>query len=224
MAVQKYHIDYPVVLDNDYQTWRAYQNRYWPRKYLIDIDGFIVYDHIGEGNYGETESKIQELLKERNAVLKENTEISKGLINPNTSQTDFSKIATPEIYFGYGFSRNQMGNKEGWKPEQTVEYAFPLAMQNNLFYLQGAWKNSHDFMESSGEGKIALKYTAKNVNLVAGSEQPANISIYLDGAMKKTITVHEEGLYPIITEPAYGTHTLEIAVPEGLKAYTFTFG
>jgi len=46
-AVDKWGIEYPVVLDNDYGTWQAYGNRYWPRKYLIDIDGFIVYDHIG---------------------------------------------------------------------------------------------------------------------------------------------------------------------------------
>ena len=50
-AVLKYGIRYPVVQDNDYATWTAYRNRYWPHKYLVDIDGFIVYDHIGEGGY-----------------------------------------------------------------------------------------------------------------------------------------------------------------------------
>jgi thiol-disulfide isomerase/thioredoxin len=62
-AVEKFGITYPVVQDNDYQTWGTYGNRYWPRKYLIDIDGYIVYDHIGEGGYEETEEKIQELLR-----------------------------------------------------------------------------------------------------------------------------------------------------------------
>jgi len=60
-AVEKFSVRYPVILDNDYSTWTSYKNRYWPRKYLIDIDGFIVYDHIGEGAYEETEKKIQEL-------------------------------------------------------------------------------------------------------------------------------------------------------------------
>jgi thiol-disulfide isomerase/thioredoxin len=63
-ATKKWGVNYPVVLDNDYGTWQAYKNRYWPRKYLIDIDGYIVYDHIGEGGYDETEKKIQELLME----------------------------------------------------------------------------------------------------------------------------------------------------------------
>lgn len=64
-AVEKWGIEYPVVMDNDYSTWQSYRNRYWPRKYLIDIDGFIVYDHIGEGGYDETEEKIVELLNEK---------------------------------------------------------------------------------------------------------------------------------------------------------------
>ena len=68
-ATQKWNVKYPVVQDNSYKTWQAYENRYWPRKYIIDIDGFIVYDHIGEGAYEETEKKIQELLKERAKVL-----------------------------------------------------------------------------------------------------------------------------------------------------------
>jgi len=65
-AVEKYSIKYPVVMDNDFSTWRAYKNRYWPRVYLIDIDGFIVYDHIGEGAYKEIENKVIELLEEKN--------------------------------------------------------------------------------------------------------------------------------------------------------------
>src|SRR3989338_6272643 len=64
-AVEKYGLKYPVVQDNNYFTWRAYRNNYWPHKYLIDIDGYIVYDHIGEGGYEETEKLIQNLLLER---------------------------------------------------------------------------------------------------------------------------------------------------------------
>ena len=66
-AMRDMEVRYPIVLDNNYSTWRAYQNSYWPRKYLIDIDGYIVYDHIGEGGYEETARKIQKLLMERTA-------------------------------------------------------------------------------------------------------------------------------------------------------------
>lgn len=68
-ATKSMEIKYPVVLDNDYSTWHAYRNRFWPRKYLIDINGYIVYDHIGEGKYEETEKRIQEALAERKVVL-----------------------------------------------------------------------------------------------------------------------------------------------------------
>jgi thiol-disulfide isomerase/thioredoxin len=69
MAVEKNGIKYPIVLDNEHLTWDAYINRFWPHKYLIDIDGFIVYDHIGEGRYNETESEIQKALLERRERL-----------------------------------------------------------------------------------------------------------------------------------------------------------
>jgi thiol-disulfide isomerase/thioredoxin len=63
-AVKDYQIEYPVLQDNNYATWKAYQNKYWPRDYLIDTQGFIRYDHIGEGGYDETEKAIQSLLAE----------------------------------------------------------------------------------------------------------------------------------------------------------------
>ena len=65
-AMKEFGIRFPIVLDNDYETWNAYGNRFWPRRYLIDLEGNIVFDHIGEGKYKETEEKIIELLAERN--------------------------------------------------------------------------------------------------------------------------------------------------------------
>ena len=63
-AVQALEIPYPVAQDNDGETWRAYNNRYWPTLYLIDKRGHIRYQHIGEGAYDETETAIQALLQE----------------------------------------------------------------------------------------------------------------------------------------------------------------
>ena len=56
-AAKQYGLTFPIVLDNNYATWNAYQNEYWPHKYLIDIHGNIVYDHIGEGDYDQTEAR-----------------------------------------------------------------------------------------------------------------------------------------------------------------------
>ncbi|MDY0885372.1 thioredoxin family protein [Dongia soli] len=61
-AVARYGIPYPVAQDNSYATWKAYGNLYWPALYLIDRDGRIVYRHFGEGDYAETEARLQQLL------------------------------------------------------------------------------------------------------------------------------------------------------------------
>lgn len=63
-ALPRLEVTWPVAMDNDFKTWRAYGNRWWPRKYLIDETGTIRYDHIGEGAYLETELHIRNLLTE----------------------------------------------------------------------------------------------------------------------------------------------------------------
>ncbi len=61
-AIAKHGITYPVAVDNDFQTWKAFKNEYWPHLFLADRQGIIRYDHIGEGAYTETEAKIRQLL------------------------------------------------------------------------------------------------------------------------------------------------------------------
>ena len=64
-ALKRLGITYPVAQDNQYATWSAYNNQYWPAFYLIDKKGQIVYSHFGEGAYAQTEAKIQELLAQK---------------------------------------------------------------------------------------------------------------------------------------------------------------
>ena len=68
-AIERLGVNWPVATDNDFRTWRAFQNRYWPHKFLIDQDGRIRYHHIGEGAYQETELHIRNLLVEANATV-----------------------------------------------------------------------------------------------------------------------------------------------------------
>ena len=100
-AVQKFDINYPVVLDNEKEIWNAFQNKYWPRKYITDHDGYIRYDHIGEGSYKETEEVIQKLLDERSqffGIPKSNLELT------NLTEFEHSIFRTPELYIGYKFA------------------------------------------------------------------------------------------------------------------------
>jgi thiol-disulfide isomerase/thioredoxin len=61
-AIKRYGIRYPVAQDNEYATWNAYHNQYWPAQYIVDQNGKIVFEHAGEGQYEEIERTIQRLL------------------------------------------------------------------------------------------------------------------------------------------------------------------
>jgi hypothetical protein len=235
MAVEKFGIEYPVVLDNDKVIWKSFENRYWPRKYIADHEGYIRYDHIGEGAYDETEKVIQQLLKERSASLG----IDVAAAQPLVDLEEFKHGArTPELYFGYDFAfgRNQLGNTEGFKPQQDVTYAPQQNLQSNRFYLEGIWKNLEDRMVLVSEtGKIKLPYFAKQVNIVAAGK--SELTVLLDGkpisssyagsdvtAEGKVVT-SESTLYNLVNAAESAEHTIEIQVDmPGFEIYTFTFG
>jgi hypothetical protein len=63
-AIVRLDVPYPVAIDNDWKTWRAYDNHYWPAKYFIDKAGNIRHIHIGEGRYSQQEEIIKALLAE----------------------------------------------------------------------------------------------------------------------------------------------------------------
>jgi thiol-disulfide isomerase/thioredoxin len=178
-AVRRLGITYQVILDSNHGTWNAYGNQYWPRDYLIDAQGYIRDNHIGEGGYDQTEKTIQLLLAERAAQIgmKEisfNTK-STSIIRPQSMQyVDLNQSTTPEIYLGYDKARAPIGNPEGFKPDQTISYSIPFAdmsFKPGIVYLQGSWKNNPDNIElQSNTGRIALIYYAKSVNIVAGGK------------------------------------------------------
>jgi len=238
-AVEKFEIKYPVVQDNDKGTWNAYENRYWPHKYLIDNEGYIRSDHIGEGGYAETEKVIQSLLSERAAYMDVNATIDQSISNPENAQSvDFGQIDTPELYFGYQFARAQLGNPEGFKPDQVVTYTISenATIAPNRIYLDGDWRNNADHMElQSGEGRIVLSYSAKAVNIVAGgkgdlyiSEDRSNLtgsSRGLDVSEKGAVSIDGQKLYNLVMHEQYGKHQLVIDVTgKEFQVYTFTFG
>jgi thiol-disulfide isomerase/thioredoxin len=255
-SLQKYGIKYPVIQDNDYKIWNAYENNYWPRMYFVDPQGYIVYDKTGEGEYNQTEKVIQSLLAERNANKEiENINLNTTLSYYNNSQSnstnninsflkqpvDFSKIKTPELYFGNQGSNSAIGNSEGIHPGQTVTYVTPSlngSIKPNTIYLEGKWKINHDNVElQSDSGSIGLLYSAKSVNLVAGGkgqgivhEDNSILSNYSRGVDVKNDSKFEidfPRLYNIVNHQSYDDdfHSLIINVKgKGFQAYAFTFG
>jgi thiol-disulfide isomerase/thioredoxin len=236
-AAKKYHIGYPIVQDNDYATWRAYGNRFWPHKYLIDADGFIRYDHIGEGGYEETEQMIQKLLMERDSKVN-----MTGLAASNITEETPTGFTTPEIYLGYSFAipRGQpIGNPGSFRPEESFNYTLPMGIQPNVVYFDGVWNSAPDGMElASDSGKVVLHYRAKNVNIVAGGN--STIEVLLDNEVpvssqagsdvmlqngKAFVSVEPQRLYNVVADTDYYDKTVELDVHgKGFKLYTFTFG
>ncbi len=253
-AVQRFGITYPVILDSDHGTWNAYENNYWPRYYLIDTQGYIRYDHIGEGSYDQTEKAIQSLVAERAAMMGAN-EISfdanpTTLIKPGSLYyVDLSQSITPEIYIGYNTTRTPLGNPEGFKPDQTVSYSIPSTknFKPDTVYLQGNWKNNPDNMELQNDtGRILLPYHAKSVNIIAGGKgggvvfnddeegggaaaastaKIPNKSLGADLSQDGSFRIDGQRLYNLAIHNNYTAHNIVIDVKgKGFQFYTFTFG
>ncbi len=235
MAVEKYGIKYPVVLDNDHKTWEAFGNNYWPAEYITDSLGHIRHTHFGEGEYDQTEKVIQQLLDERAQRLGLNLNADEGTIN--ITEHEFANQQTPELYFGYNFApgRDFIGNSEGFQPDKVVNYAFSSDLKQDHFYLSGQWKNLPDSMQTiSDNGKIMLPYYAKDVHIVAAGPD-VDTQIMLDGkpiiandsgldVKNGTAHISEHRLYNIISSNQAGSHILTILTQPGFQIYTFTFG
>ncbi|MCV0392208.1 MAG: redoxin domain-containing protein [Nitrosopumilus sp.] len=236
MAIDKYGINYPVVLDNDMETWKAFENRYWPRKYIADHEGFIRYDHIGEGGYQETEKVIQKLLEERSLSL--GIQVPSAVPLVTIEEFEHTIFRTPELYFGYNFAqnRNQLGSDEGFQPEKLVKYSNPKKIDLHKFYPIGEWINLADSMELvSDVGSIKLQYNAKEVNIVTSND--AELEIFLDDSpltqqdagkdiiSDNRLVVSEPGLYNIVSSDSSSSHIMEIKIKgKGFQIFTFTFG
>lgn len=229
-AVKRLGIKYAVALDNNYSTWDAYSNQYWPADYIIDKNGNVRYITYGEGGYNTTEQVIRELLQNASYVVTSN-------FTNLTSSVNFSQIGTPELYVGYAKARSPIGNSQGFAPGNVVNYAQQNITQNNTIYFSGQWYNAPDGMVAVNNSRLFLVYRARNVNIVASG--PSSIVVKLDGKSLQSsylgsdvqlsngqavANINSSRLYDIIYAPSYGWHTVEIDAGPGFKLYTFTFG
>jgi thiol-disulfide isomerase/thioredoxin len=251
-AVQRFGIKYPVILDSSHGTWNAYGNNYWPRYYLIDAQGYIRYNHVGEGDYNQIEKSIRSLVAER-AALMGAKEISFN-VNPTAPikprslyYVNLRQNTTQEIYIGYNTTRASLGNPEGFKQDQTVSYSIPSTtnFKPHIVYLQGKWKNNPDNMELQNDtGRIVLIYYAKSANIIAGGRgggvvfnddegigggaaaaSKSNNSLGQDLSSDGSFRIDGQRLYNLAIHNIYTTHSIVIDVKgKGFQFYTFTFG
>ena len=230
-AFAEFGIKFPVVLDNEYATWNALGNRFWPRKYLIDIHGNIVYDHIGEGAYDETESKIQELLKERATMLGVAVTLDGDLAASGIDETKTTS-KSPETYFGAARNEYLENGTKGKSGEQTL--TLPPTFTVNKLYLSGRWNFLPEYAQAKEGSVVTYKYNAKEVFLVAESEAGGMIEVWQDGKRVESeagadapagiASVKASRLYKLIKNEEPGEHLLELRVSPEVKLFAFTFG
>jgi thiol-disulfide isomerase/thioredoxin len=219
-AIEHHRLTYPVAQDNDFVTWRAFHNHYWPAKYLIDARGEIRYTHFGEGEDEATDAAIRSLLAE----LGHSTHQGATLVQAYEAEARIS----PETYLGArGWS--SFANRASAPDARAHRYLAPDRLAEDNFALVGHWQLLDDERQvlRSQTGEIRYHALAGEVNLVLGVEPgapPVVAEVLVDGKPGKTITVGRHDLYNLFAGP-YGEHEVVLKIHgKDLAAYAFTFG
>jgi cytochrome c biogenesis protein CcdA/thiol-disulfide isomerase/thioredoxin len=210
-AARRLHVRYPVALDNDYGTWKAYANNYWPAHYLIDQQGDIRDVHIGEGGYDETEHNIRDLLAAGTAK-----KLPKAIPEPDRTPKE---IRTPESYLGYLRIENYAGSP--LRTDRPATYRFPSALDLDAFAYAGTWTVEGERIVADKDARLRLHFTARKVHLVLGGR--GVLQVKLDGVPLPSVRVTADRLYTLASLPRAGNGLLELRFSPGLSAYAFTF-
>jgi cytochrome c biogenesis protein CcdA/thiol-disulfide isomerase/thioredoxin len=209
-AVRKLGIRYPVALDNDFATWTAYANQYWPAKYLIDRQGRIRYHHFGEGAYEEAESEIRRSLGE----------MVTGRARNVADRTPMLR-ATPESYLGYERLDRFVGSIV--VPDRAARYRFPAALGPDELAYSGRIRVERQRLVGVRDARLRLRFLARQVHLVLGGR--GRLDVMLNGRLQRTIDVRGEArLYTLLDLTTATEGLLELRFSPGLAAYAFTFG
>ncbi|MDQ3098296.1 MAG: cytochrome c biogenesis protein DipZ [bacterium] len=158
-AIKDFGLTYPVVMDNDFGTWKAYSNRYWPAHYLVDAQGIIRRVHFGEGDYENMERAIQALLAERGVQAE--FDLTKESAAP------IDRDLSPETYLGYSrMSPAQFVSKERVVTDTFSNYSVESAPALHKFGLSGSWKITPEYGEAKRGSTLKYHFIGKEINLV----------------------------------------------------------
>jgi cytochrome c biogenesis protein CcdA/thiol-disulfide isomerase/thioredoxin len=215
-AVSSDGLRYPVVQDNSYGTWNAYQNQYWPAEYLIDASGQVRHTQFGEGDYKQTEDAIRGLLQAAGV----------GRLPPPTTAratVPAAQLATPETYLDADRARGFA------VPLQAGIHTYPglTTPALNEFALRGTWRITHESATPTSSGAtITAGFQAAGVYLVMTSagNAPRRVRALVDGHSVREVTVRDQRLYTLVSRQGVEQGTLTVEIPPGVSAYSFTFG
>ncbi len=238
-GIREFGLTYPIVVDSNREIWKAFANRYWPTKYLLDKDGYLRFGHFGEGGYGECEQAIQELLRELDPEMK-----LPDIMIPLREEDHPGAVCyrpSGELYLGN--RRGRIGNESGFKEDQIADYDFAGETEENYFYANGSWASTAEYFEAAGDGphSLKLRYEASSVNLVMAAPRgnTAEVRLLQDGkplstdqAAKDTrfrvpgesyVVVDSARMYALLDNHAFAEHELELICSVGVAAFAFTF-
>jgi cytochrome c biogenesis protein CcdA/thiol-disulfide isomerase/thioredoxin len=233
-AIARFGITYPVAQDNEFGTWQAYSNEYWPADYLIDQDGHIRSTHFGEGDYVQTEDEIRSLLVASASAS------PAALPTPATTELPppISQTQTPETYLGTDRTERLAS------PEQAqagpASYTFPSALADDNWAVSGTYDFQPEYAVASKAGdKLELSFNARDVYLVLAADSPVSATVSVTGlatgvtnvagtedvAADGSMSVGPARLYHLVHLSGMGRGTVTITFDgPGVRAYAFTFG
>ncbi len=226
-AIGQNHLRYPVVQDNEFGTWEAWGNQYWPAKYLVDAQGRVRYTHFGEGEYPKTEGAIRSLLAEAGTRRLG----ARARVGAETPSRDLS---TPETYLGSARAERFLpdGVTDG-----TRTYPGADSLPPDHFALAGRWSVSPQFATSRRGASLSVRFGARRVFLVLGTQdgRPRRVRVLLDGRPIQAslagkdvrggvVTVRGQRLYRLVSLPRVERRSLTLRFDSGVTAYAFTFG
>ena len=237
-ALEKHGIEYPIAIDSDYGTWKAWKNAYWPRHFIVDAKGIVRYDHVGEGGEEEMEDMIVKLLNETSHKVQKRTDArQEEYAEPNI---------TPEIhagserYEGIGSSGACVPGGECIFKDNKVAGEH----ERDLIYLEGAWDQQKEYLRHMRDkrGYIILNYKAKVANAVLNNfhktrikcevllddqpltEENAGKDIHFEGD-KSIVIIDRADLYNLVRASKVEEHELKIVVNSpDFAIYAYTFG
>jgi thiol-disulfide isomerase/thioredoxin len=238
-AVKDTHVDFPVVIDNDYAVWRAFNNEYWPALYFIDAQGRIRHHVFGEGEYEQSEAVIQQLLAETGAsgfAHKPVTVNARGA----EAAADWADLESPENYVGYLRTGNFV-SPGGTALDKPALFALPLQLSLNHWALSGDWtmKEQALVLNKPG-GRIVYRFHARDLNVVMGPATPGRsvrFRVLIEGHPPGAAhgadvdnlgngTITGPRMYQLIRQSIpISDRTFEIEFfDSGAEAFSFTFG
>jgi cytochrome c biogenesis protein CcdA/thiol-disulfide isomerase/thioredoxin len=225
-AIEAAGLRYPVAQDNERATWDAYGNQFWPAEYFIDARGRVRYAHFGEGEYGEKEKVIRELLAEAGRP------VGRGMSGADGIEAERG-VTTPETYLGA--ARAERFTNPMLSPGLHDFRGAPPPGPDEVAY-RGRWRVGFDDATAAAGASLDLEFGARRVYLVLGSPgHSRRMRVLLDGkpiaaadagadVRDGTVIVSGQRLYSLVDLPRVERHTLTLAPEAGVSGYAFTFG